>query len=68
MKKKDVIETIAAIAVVAACFLMGYGVGRHSGFEDGMSQELSNKRGEKWDCAYSDATGFVMCDRTPKYK
>lgn len=62
--KKSTKETIWAILILAAVFCTGLGIGQRVGFNEGV--EVNH--GDKWDCAYSYATGFLMCDRTPKYK
>ena len=62
--KKSTKETIWAILILAAVFGIGLGIGQRAGFNEGV--EVNH--GDKWDCAYSYATGFLMCDRTPKYK
>lgn len=62
--KKDTKETMIAIIVVVFVFITGFAIGDKYGFERGV--EVNH--GDKWDCAYSYSTGFLMCDRTPKYK
>lgn len=65
---KDVKESIIAIIILGVIAISGYGLGRSSGYDQGLSEGVTISKGDKWDCAYSDATGFLMCDRTPKYK
>lgn len=62
--KKNTKETIWAILILAAVFGIGLGIGQKVGFNEG----IEVNHGDKWDCAYSHATGFLMCNRTPKYK
>ena len=62
--KKSAKEMIWVILILAAVFGTGLCIGQKVGFNEGV--EVNH--GDKWDCAYSYATGFLMCDRTPKYK
>lgn len=66
--KKDTKDTICAIITLVAVFLCAYFIGNSSGYDRGLSEGISMQKGDKWDCAYSYSTGFLMCDRTPKYK
>lgn len=66
--KKDTKDTICAIITLAAVFLCAYFIGRLEGYDRGLSEGVQIQKGDKWDCAYSYSTGFLMCDRTPKYK
>lgn len=62
--KKDLKESICVILILFMFFITGYAVGESRGFNEGV--EVNH--GDKWDCAYAYSTGFLMCDRTPKYK
>lgn len=62
--KKSTKESVLAILILIAVFITGYQLGKNEGFNRGV--EVNH--GDKWDCAYSYITGFLMCDRTPKYK
>lgn len=66
--KKDTKESIAAILILLAVFMTGITVGYHFGSVIGFNRGVEVNHGDKWDCAYSYYTGFLMCDRTPKYK
>lgn len=72
--KKDTKETIYAIIILILVFLSGYYFGNQidennsEQYNNGLSDGFSIKNGDKWDCAYSYSTGFIMCDRNPKYK
>lgn len=66
--KKDTKDTIYEIITLAAVFLFAYFIGTSEGYDRGLSEGISMQKGDKWDCAYSYSTGFLMCDRTPKYK
>ena len=74
--KKDTKDTICAIITLVAVFLCAYFIGNSSGYDRGLSEGYDRglsegilmQKGDKWDCAYSYSTGFIMCDRTPKYK
>jgi hypothetical protein len=65
---KNTKESIWAILIIIAVFLSGYFGGDSSGYTRGLSEGVAISKGDKWDCAYSYSTGFLMCDRTPKYK
>lgn len=65
---KDAIEAIWAIIILVAVFFAGCGLGGAGKYDKGLSEGIAISKGDKWDCAYSYATGFLMCDRTPKYK
>lgn len=65
---KDTKESIIAILILLMVFITGYFAGHDGGYRNGLSEGVEISKGDKWDCAYSDATGFLMCDRTPKYK
>ena len=62
--KKGTIEALIATIVVIFIFVAGFALGEKYGFDRGV--EVNH--GDKWDCAYSYSTGFLMCDRTPKYR
>lgn len=62
--KKEMRDSILVVAFLFGAFAIGYEFGADAGFDRGV--EVNH--GDKWDCAYSYATGFLMCDRTPKYK
>lgn len=66
--KKDTKESIIAGLVVMSVFIVGYLAGHSSAYDQGLSEGVGISKGDKWDCAYSYSTGFLMCDRTPKYK
>lgn len=70
--KKSTKESIYGILILIAVFVSGlaYGLahGYSSGYKNGLSEGVGISKGDKWDCAYSESTGFLMCDRTPKYK
>lgn len=66
--KKDTKETLIAIIVVIFAFITGFTIGDKYGFDRGFDRGVEVNHGDKWDCAYSYNTGFLMCDRTPKYK
>lgn len=65
---KSTKESIIAIAVVVCVFISGVMCGKSIGYDLGLSEGVAISKGDKWDCAYSSSTGFLMCDRTPKYK
>lgn len=65
---KDTKESVLAIITLAAIFAIGVLVGEDSGWDKGFAEGVTVNHGDKWDCAYSYSTGFLMCDRTPKYK
>ncbi len=65
---KNTKETLWAIAILAGVFFCGYSTGKYGEYDKGMSDGLTLLEGDKWDCAYHHSTGFVICDRTPKYK
>lgn len=57
------------IIVIAIVFgLGGIFIGESVGYNRGLSEGVGIMGGDKWDCAYSYVTGFLRCDRTPKYK
>lgn len=62
--KKEARDTFCAIFILATVFITGYAIGESSGFNKG----IEVNHGDEWDCAYSYSTGFLMCDRKPKYK
>lgn len=62
--KKGAKDALIATIVVIFIFVSGFAIGEKCGFDRGV--EVNH--GDKWDCAYSYNTGFLMCDRTPKYK
>ena len=66
--KKSTKESISAILILIAVFVSGLAFGYNSGYKNGPSEGVGILNGDKWDCAYSESTGFLMCDRTPKYK
>lgn len=66
--KKNTKDTIWALLILAAVFVTGLGVGQEVGFSMGFDEGVAVNHGDKWNCAYSYTTGFLMCDRTPKYK
>lgn len=66
--EKDTKESILAIITLVGVFATGILIGADSGWDKGFAEGVSVNHGDKWDCAYSYSTGFVMCDRTPKYK
>lgn len=66
--KKSTKESISAILILIAVFVSGLAFGYSSGYKNGLSEGVGISNGDKWDCAYSESTGFLMCDRTPKYK
>lgn len=68
MVNKNTRETIIAILVLMMAFLTGYFAGHTGGYSRGLSEGVEMGKGDKWDCAYSYSTGFLMCYRTPKYK
>ena len=49
-------------------FMTGFVLGDKAGYDNGFNRGVEVNHGDKWDCAYSYLTGFLMCDRTPKYK
>lgn len=56
---------------IVIAFVFGFGgicVGESAGYNRGLSEGVAISKGDRWDCAYSYVTGFLMCDRTPKYK
>lgn len=57
-------ESVIAIIVLLTVLAVGYKVGYSYGMDDG----LSLAKGEKWDCAWSDSTGFALCNRKPHGK
>lgn len=61
-------ETILAILTLIALFISGYFTGHSMGYDRGLGEGVAISKGDKWDCAYAYSTGFLMCDRTPKYK
>ena len=65
---KNTKESILAILIIISAFILGYLAGDYSGYNRGISEGVTISKGDKWDCSYSDLTGFMMCDRTPKYK
>jgi hypothetical protein len=62
--KKGAKDALIATIVVIFIFVSGFAIGEKYGFDRGV--EVNH--GDKWDCAYSYNTGFLMCYRTPKYK
>ena len=62
--KKGAKDALIATIVVIFIFVSGFAIGEKYGFDRGV--EVNH--GDKWDYAYSYNTGFLMCDRTPKYK
>jgi len=58
---------VAYIFVLFA-FIAGLFIGFSKGQDAGISEDVANKYGDKWDCGYDYGTGFLLCDRTPKYK
>lgn len=66
--KKSTKESIYAILILIAVFVYGLSFGYNSGYKNWISEGVGISKGDKWDCAYSESTGFLMCDRTPKYK
>lgn len=65
---KNTKESIAALLTILAVCCSGIAVGYKYGYDHGFNRGVEVNHGDKWDCAYSEATGFLMCDRTPKYK
>lgn len=65
---KDFKESAIALIIIAAVFFTALVIGYKNGYENGLSEGVAIANGDKWDCAYSYSTGFLMCDRTPKYK
>lgn len=56
---------------IVIAFVFGFSgicIGESAGYNRGLSEGVAISKGDKWDCAYSYVTGFLMCDRTPKYK
>ena len=68
MLNKETRDSILAIFILILVFLSGYFAGHTGGYNRGLSEGVEMDKGDKWDCAYSYSTGFLMCDRTPKYK
>lgn len=66
--KKSTKESVIAISVVVGVFMSGVICGWSFGYDEGLSEGMAISDGDKWDCAYSASTGFLMCDRTQKYK
>ena len=66
--KKDTKERLIAIIVLIFVFMTGFVLGDKAGYDNGFNRGIEVNHGDKWDCAYSYLTGFLMCDRTPKYK
>lgn len=65
---KDAKETLWAVSILAAVFACGYFLGQSGEYDKGVSDGMTLLEGDRWDCAYHNSTGFVICDRTPKYK
>ncbi|MBU9823159.1 hypothetical protein J1782_25030 [Rahnella sp. BCC 1045] len=61
---KELKESVIAIIVLFTMLAVGYKVGYFYGMDDGVSLA----KGEKWDCAWSDSTGFALCNRKPQEK
>lgn len=65
---KDTWEMLGGVLLVVLVISAAYVIGHRSGYEEGMGDGIAMTRGDKWDCAWSEMTGFAMCDRIPKYK
>jgi len=61
-------ESLWGLLALSVIFALGILIGRATGYDKGLSDGVTVNHGDKWDCAYSYSTGFLMCDRTPKYK
>lgn len=62
-------ESLIAILVLSAVFFTGYGFGHGFGYSSGVGDGISISEGDgRWDCGWSRLTGFVMCNRTSKFK
>ena len=66
--RKEIKERVMAAVIIAAVFFTGIAIGYENGYNKGIGEGVAVNHGDKWDCAYSYSTGFLMCDRTPKYK
>lgn len=66
--KKDFFEFLCAVLILFVTAVIGYHSGRSIGYDAGLSEGVAIDKGDKWDCAYIHSTGFLLCDRTPKYK
>lgn len=65
---KETKEAITASIIVLVIFGFVLFAGVKMAYDAGFNRGVEVNHGDKWDCAYSYATGFLMCDRTPKYK
>lgn len=66
--KKEIKDTLCAIAILIAVATVSFYFGQRGEYFEGLQDGISISKGDKWDCAYAESTGFMMCNRTPKYK